>query len=174
MEQSKKEFNALNKQIAELKKVSGERYGSGTGAKQRAAAAAAAAAATAFPRLCSTQEGFPGRVSASPSSGRSRVHVISAGIAPPPPQQQPRPATVSARARAAADPLPRPNQPLHPPPQAKQDAAELMESSKRIKGEIADLEQREKDMIAARDAALAPIGNLVHDSVPVSDDEVRF
>lgn len=48
-----------------------------------------------------------------------------------------------------------------------------MEKSKATKGAIADLEQKEKDVIAARDAALLAIGNIVHDSVPVSDDEVR-
>lgn len=47
-----------------------------------------------------------------------------------------------------------------------------MEKSKEIKASIADLEQKEKDIIALRDAALVPIGNLVHDSVPISDDEV--
>ncbi|KIY94472.1 seryl-tRNA synthetase [Monoraphidium neglectum] len=56
---------------------------------------------------------------------------------------------------------------------AKQDAAEQMEKSKEIKARIAELEEREKELSAARDAALLPIGNLVHDSVPVSNDEVR-
>jgi seryl-tRNA synthetase len=48
-----------------------------------------------------------------------------------------------------------------------------MEKSKEIKARIAELEEREKELSAARDAALLPIGNLVHDSVPVSNDEVR-
>lgn len=48
-----------------------------------------------------------------------------------------------------------------------------MEQSKAAKASIADLEQKEKDAISARDAALVAIGNLVHDSVPVSDDEAN-
>lgn len=36
-----------------------------------------------------------------------------------------------------------------------------------------DLEKKEAEVIAARDATVVSIGNLVHDSVPVSDDEVR-
>ena len=65
---------------------------------------------------------------------------------------------------------------LHATPcaQAKQDAAEEMEASKALKARIAELEQAEKDAGAARDAALLAIGNVVHDSVPVSDDEARF
>lgn len=56
---------------------------------------------------------------------------------------------------------------------AKQDAAEQMEKSKEIKARIADLEVKDKELSAARDAALLPIGNLVHDSVPISDDEAN-
>ena len=56
--------------------------------------------------------------------------------------------------------------------QAKQDSAELEAQSKALKQNIADLESKEADIIAARDASLVLIGNLVHDSVPVSDDEV--
>jgi seryl-tRNA synthetase len=56
---------------------------------------------------------------------------------------------------------------------AKQDATELQEQSKALKERVKELEQREKDLSAARDAAIVPIGNLVHDSVPVSDDEAN-
>lgn len=55
--------------------------------------------------------------------------------------------------------------------QAKQDTGELQERTKALKASIAELEEREKAVAAERDAALLPIGNLVHDSVPVSDNE---
>jgi hypothetical protein len=42
-----------------------------------------------------------------------------------------------------------------------------------MKASIAELEEKEKQIISDRDAALVPIGNIVHDSVPVSDNEVR-
>ncbi|KAF8063832.1 Serine--tRNA ligase [Scenedesmus sp. PABB004] len=54
---------------------------------------------------------------------------------------------------------------------AKQDAGELQERTKAMKATIAELEAKEGEIAAARDAALLPIGNLVHDSVPVSDNE---
>lgn len=41
-----------------------------------------------------------------------------------------------------------------------------------MKSTIAELEDKENQIIAERDAALVPIGNIVHDSVPVSDNEV--
>jgi seryl-tRNA synthetase len=56
--------------------------------------------------------------------------------------------------------------------QAKQDATELQEKTKAMKASIAELEEKEKQIIADRDAALVPIGNIVHDSVPISDNEV--
>lgn len=56
--------------------------------------------------------------------------------------------------------------------QNKQDATELQEKSKAIKGQIAEAEEKEKQVAAARDAAIQPIGNIVHDSVVVSNDEV--
>lgn len=56
--------------------------------------------------------------------------------------------------------------------QAKGDATELMEKSRAVKEAIAATEEKEKEVIRARDAELASIGNLVHDSVVVSDDEV--
>ena len=74
--------------------------------------------------------------------------------------------------RAAAPPRPRAQHSSPLTHQAKEDASDLMEQSKAAKAQIADLEQQEKDAVAARDAALVAIGNIVHDSVPVSDDEV--
>lgn len=58
--------------------------------------------------------------------------------------------------------------------QAKQDATELQEQSKVLKASIAELEEKEQAIIAERDAALVPIGNIVHDSVPISDNEVGW
>ena len=57
-------------------------------------------------------------------------------------------------------------------PQAKQDATELQEKSKQLKQGMADLEEQEKQIIKDRDAAIMVIGNVVHDSVPVDNDEV--
>uniref|UniRef100_A0A383V6T7 serine--tRNA ligase n=1 Tax=Tetradesmus obliquus TaxID=3088 RepID=A0A383V6T7_TETOB len=54
---------------------------------------------------------------------------------------------------------------------AKQDATELQDKTKAMKASIAELEEKEKQIISERDAALVPIGNLVHDSVPVDDNE---
>eukprot|EP00798_Chlamydomonas_sp_ICE-L_P002725 gene2725-12598_t len=56
---------------------------------------------------------------------------------------------------------------------AKGDAAELMEKSKSQKVLIAEIEEREAEVIKARDAKLGTIGNLVHDSVPISQDEAN-
>lgn len=56
---------------------------------------------------------------------------------------------------------------------AKQDATEQQEASKAMKGGIKELEEKEKELSEARDATLLPIGNLVHDTVPISDNEVR-
>ena len=35
------------------------------------------------------------------------------------------------------------------------------------------MEEKEKEVISMRDATVVKIGNLVHDSVPISKDEVR-
>lgn len=118
METAKREFNAINKQIAELKKV-----------------------------RC-LQRG--GRGSACRSAARRPPLLWSSA---PPPAHGPPP---SSNAR-----------------QAKQDASELMEQSKAAKGRIAQLEEDAKAAAAARDAALGSIGNIVHDSVPISKDEAR-
>ena len=56
--------------------------------------------------------------------------------------------------------------------QAKQDADDLMQQVKAAKEQIADIEAEAKRIALERDAALMPIGNLVHDSVPVDYDEV--
>lgn len=56
---------------------------------------------------------------------------------------------------------------------AKQDTGDLQEKSKELKKRIQDVEEQEKQVIEARDQALMPIGNLVHDSVPVSNDEAN-
>ena len=57
--------------------------------------------------------------------------------------------------------------------QAKQDTKELESRGKALKEGIGAAERRLAELEIARDAALAQIGNLVHDSVPVDDDEVR-
>lgn len=55
---------------------------------------------------------------------------------------------------------------------AKQDASELQEKSKAMKKEIQDSETQAVEAENERDAHLKLIGNLVHDTVPVSDQEV--
>ncbi len=56
--------------------------------------------------------------------------------------------------------------------QAKQDTTELQNKSKDMKARIIAAEENAKAAEAARDKALGPVGNLVHESVPVSNDEV--
>lgn len=56
--------------------------------------------------------------------------------------------------------------------QAKQDTAALQEKSKELKASVLKAEEEAKAADAARDKAVMPIGNLVHDSVPISNDEV--
>lgn len=56
---------------------------------------------------------------------------------------------------------------------AKGDATELQERSKAMKAGIKAAEEEEKALAEARDAALLPIGNIVHDTVPISDDEAN-
>ena len=41
-----------------------------------------------------------------------------------------------------------------------------------MKAEIVRAEERTKEAEAVRDRAVTAIGNLVHDSVPISNDEV--
>ena len=61
---------------------------------------------------------------------------------------------------------------MGPGSQAKKDATTLQEKSKSMKAEIVHAEERAKEAEAVRDRAVTAIGNLVHDSVPVSNDEV--
>lgn len=56
--------------------------------------------------------------------------------------------------------------------QAKKDSADLEAKSKSMKGRVAVLEEQVKGAESTLEAAVQPIGNLVHDSVPVSNDEV--
>lgn len=56
--------------------------------------------------------------------------------------------------------------------QAKKDSADLEAKSKSMKGRLAVLEEQVKGAESTLEAAVQPIGNLVHDSVPVSNDEV--
>ena len=58
--------------------------------------------------------------------------------------------------------------------QAKKDSSELEAKSKAMKGKLAVLEEQVKAAETTLDAAVCPIGNLVHDSVPVSNDEVSL
>lgn len=76
------------------------------------------------------------------------------------------------RRRCSARARPRPT--LLPPlalSQAGEDTAALQDASKSMKDEITDAEAASAAADAARDAALARVGNLVHASVPVSRDE---
>ena len=63
--------------------------------------------------------------------------------------------------------------PAPAPLQAKQDTAALQERSKEMKAAVKEAEDGEAALAAARDEALLPIGNIVHDSVPIDDNEVR-
>ena len=56
--------------------------------------------------------------------------------------------------------------------QAKEDASELREKSMALKAEVAAAEEAATELAQQRDEAILPIGNIVHDSVPVDDDEV--
>lgn len=57
--------------------------------------------------------------------------------------------------------------------QAREDATALKEQSVALKAQVADIEALEQRLAAERDEKIMPIGNLVHDSVPVDNDEVR-
>ena len=58
--------------------------------------------------------------------------------------------------------------------QAGQNTSELQERSKALKKGIVAAEESAKEMADARDKAIMPIGNLVPDSVPISNDEVGW
>eukprot|EP01024_Parvocaulis_polyphysoides_P013760 TRINITY_DN1541_c0_g1_i1.p1 TRINITY_DN1541_c0_g1~~TRINITY_DN1541_c0_g1_i1.p1 ORF type:complete len:470 (-),score=89.55 TRINITY_DN1541_c0_g1_i1:190-1599(-) len=55
----------------------------------------------------------------------------------------------------------------------KEDTTELQEQSKDMKAKIQATEDAEKAAAKLRDDAILPIGNIVHDSVPVSNDETN-
>ena len=57
--------------------------------------------------------------------------------------------------------------------QEKKNTAELQEKTKSLKKNISTAEEHVKECEEKRDKAIMPIGNLVPDSVPVSNDEVR-
>ena len=57
--------------------------------------------------------------------------------------------------------------------QKKEDATDLQEQSVAFKKQIEEAEAAKDELERARDHALLPIGNLVHESVPVDNDEVR-
>lgn len=61
-----------------------------------------------------------------------------------------------------------------PAVQAREDATELKAQSAQAKADVAAAEEASSVKAAQRDEAILPIGNLVHDSVPVDDDEVLF
>mmetsp|Transcript_15933 Transcript_15933/g.47918 ORF Transcript_15933/g.47918 Transcript_15933/m.47918 type:complete len:451 (-) Transcript_15933:2211-3563(-) len=54
---------------------------------------------------------------------------------------------------------------------AKQDITELRKKSQTLKADIVKAEEEEKAAVVARENAVQAIGNLVHDSVPVDDNE---
>jgi seryl-tRNA synthetase len=56
--------------------------------------------------------------------------------------------------------------------QKKQDATELIQSTEEIKGRLAAKEAEVQEAKTTLDAKLVTIGNIVHESVPVSNDEV--
>jgi seryl-tRNA synthetase len=56
--------------------------------------------------------------------------------------------------------------------QKKQDATELIQSTEEIKGRLAAKETEVQEAKTTLDAKLVTIGNIVHESVPVSKDEV--
>ena len=57
---------------------------------------------------------------------------------------------------------------------AKQDASETIAKTEEVKQRIAEKDIEVKDAWAVLKSKLEKIGNLVHDSVPVSDDEVSY
>lgn len=56
--------------------------------------------------------------------------------------------------------------------QKKEDASELQQQSVAVKKQAEEAEVAKDELERSRDRALMPIGNLVHDSVPVDNDEV--
>ena len=58
--------------------------------------------------------------------------------------------------------------------QKKEDATEMQQESVALKAQVEEAEVTTNGLEAKREKALVVIGNLVHDSVPVDNDEVRF
>lgn len=56
--------------------------------------------------------------------------------------------------------------------QKKEDATELQEKSVALKKQTEEAEVTKNSLESKRDKAMIVIGNLVHDSVPVNNDEV--
>lgn len=56
---------------------------------------------------------------------------------------------------------------------AKEDASGLLEQKVKLEAEKKELEARADAMEKEMNKKLGTIGNLVHDSVPLSDNEVR-
>ena len=56
--------------------------------------------------------------------------------------------------------------------QKKEDATELQEKSVALKKQTEEAELTKNSLESKRDKAMVVIGNLVHDSVPVHNDEV--
>jgi seryl-tRNA synthetase len=56
----------------------------------------------------------------------------------------------------------------------KLDATEVISSTNENKKQTAEKEEEVQAAKAALDAKLDVVGNLIHDSVPVSNDEVSF
>jgi hypothetical protein len=149
----RRDFNALNKQIGELRKVAAPRI-----AGCCPSVAALSPDKAQAPSACGVRGPWEGL---HPRLPQHCGHGAWRRAAPPKP--------------AVAVRLMR----VPPPPsashgQAKQDANELQEKSKVMKERIKECEAAEKEAEENRQAALAPIGNLVHESVPVSNDEVGW
>ena len=56
--------------------------------------------------------------------------------------------------------------------QKKEDATDLQEKSVALKKQTEEAEVAKNELESKRDKAMVGIGNLVHDSVPVHNDEV--
>lgn len=61
---------------------------------------------------------------------------------------------------------------IQPILQKKEDATELQEKSVALKKQTEEAEVTKNELESKRDKTMVMIGNLVHDSVPVDNDEV--
>ena len=59
-------------------------------------------------------------------------------------------------------------------PQAKEDASELLQKKAEMEKEKKVLEESASEKEAALQKRIKTIGNYVHDSVPISNNEVRI